>query len=839
MGMGGRLRAAAVVSALLGAALVGAAAPAAAAEVELRDLSWSDPRVDATTGTATNTVTFTATAMSEFRTFHIGLEDGAGGVFQPRFLISFGPHASGGHTASRVSTDGAWATYRYTFHVPEHAATEEAVWRVTSVADAELPQGLGYSFTARSLVDSTGPELVSVTPIRDAALSRAVELGAPYRVAFADAGAGFKQARVTVTGPDGQTSTATSQLHTSADYRVPSPALVSPRIPAGSLGTWRVTEVELTDLYDNRTLHTGLSLGPITFTDNAHIQATGFAVAPNPVDTWHRDQQVAFTATVTSPFPITRAVATAGAPCTGGESTVPVGSGGVVSVPITVPVGAERCPVTGLAVHDEAGHLSVYGSAHLAPGSFPAVTRMTGPGPELLAVAADRTSVPWHQPTRVEVTLDVRSWSPGVTRAAVTAGGGSTWASGVVDAPRVRDGRIVVPLTVTPQGPGGRLGLSVELHDAAGMRTWFTPSQVPMPELIVEHPPGATWFTPVTPTRLRDTRAGDGPLGPGGVLALHTWAPEDATAVVLNVTAVDPTASSFLTVWPAGRPRPTSSNLNSTTGRTVSNLVTVPLDPTGHVQFYNHAGSTHLVVDVFGYYREGVGSPFGDWPQTRAMDTRLAGGPLPHGTERLVDLGDLARTAPTAVVLNVTATGTTAPGYLTVWADGAPRPATSNINFPAGWTGSNQVIVPVDPQGSRQVRVYNHGGPAHVVVDVVGLFGSGTRGLFVPAGPRRVLDTRPASAVGPAGVRELPVPGLPPNAFAVVLNVTATEPTAASFLTAWPFGSNRPGTSSLNFGRGETVPNMVTVPVVDGKALLYNQNGSTHVVADLFGYYVR
>ena len=72
---------------------------------------------------------------------------------------------------------------------------------------------------------------------------------------------------------------------------------------------------------------------------------------------------------------------------------------------------------------------------------------------------------------------------------------------------------------------------------------------------------------------------------------------------------------------------------------------------------------------------------------------------------------------------------------------------------------------------------------------------------------------------------------------AVLLNVTATEPSQASYLTVWPAGGVRPLASSLNFVAGQTVPNSVLVGVgVDGSVDLFNAFGSTHVVADVTGY---
>jgi hypothetical protein len=71
----------------------------------------------------------------------------------------------------------------------------------------------------------------------------------------------------------------------------------------------------------------------------------------------------------------------------------------------------------------------------------------------------------------------------------------------------------------------------------------------------------------------------------------------------------------------------------------------------------------------------------------------------------------------------------------------------------------------------------------------------------------------------------------------LVLNVTAAGPTANSDVTVYPDSQTRPGTSNLNFTRGETIPNLVVVPVgADGKVDFYNVDGSVNLIADLFGY---
>jgi hypothetical protein len=88
--------------------------------------------------------------------------------------------------------------------------------------------------------------------------------------------------------------------------------------------------------------------------------------------------------------------------------------------------------------------------------------------------------------------------------------------------------------------------------------------------------------------------------GAGGV-------PADATAVVVNVTVTAPTATGFLTLFPADATLPVVSNLNFIAGQTVPNLATIKLGETGpalgKINIYNSAGESHVIVDVAGYYR--------------------------------------------------------------------------------------------------------------------------------------------------------------------------------------------------------------------------------------------
>src|SRR5438477_313664 len=122
-------------------------------------------------------------------------------------------------------------------------------------------------------------------------------------------------------------------------------------------------------------------------------------------------------------------------------------------------------------------------------------------------------------------------------------------------------------------------------------------------------------YVPLQPARLMDTRSGLGApaakIGPGGSVTLqvtgHGGVPAaGVNAVVLNVTATNPTAASFITVYPPGATRPLASNLNVVTGQTIPNLVVVKLSDTGQVTLYNNAGTVDLIVDVSGYFDQPV-----------------------------------------------------------------------------------------------------------------------------------------------------------------------------------------------------------------------------------------
>jgi peptidoglycan hydrolase-like protein with peptidoglycan-binding domain len=119
------------------------------------------------------------------------------------------------------------------------------------------------------------------------------------------------------------------------------------------------------------------------------------------------------------------------------------------------------------------------------------------------------------------------------------------------------------------------------------------------------------WFDgalhPLTPSRIMDTRSGQClvKMGPGETrfvaVAGQGGVPTSAAAVSLNVTAVAPTAPTFLTLWPSDKPQPNASNLNPMAG-IVPNMATVGLGHDGRLAIFNAAGVVDVLIDVDGWY---------------------------------------------------------------------------------------------------------------------------------------------------------------------------------------------------------------------------------------------
>lgn len=213
-----------------------------------------------------------------------------------------------------------------------------------------------------------------------------------------------------------------------------------------------------------------------------------------------------------------------------------------------------------------------------------------------------------------------------------------------------------------------------------------------------------------------------------------------------------------------------------------------------------------------------------------------------------------------AVVVNITVTEPTGPGWLNAYGAGSPDPGIGSIvNFAARQTVPNLSIVrPGSVDGRLTIKLFTPevSGSAHVVVDVFGWFStsahptSGAR--LVPINPGRLIDTRDGiGALGTSSSMPLTVRGATlqngvtvpdsPDVVGVVVNLTGVNTlpsstgTYLSVLPDAPIGA--PSTSNVNLARGQIKPNMVIAPIgADGKIHLFNLAGATHAVVDVVGY---
>ncbi|MCX5129980.1 hypothetical protein [Streptomyces sp. NBC_00347] len=388
-----------------------------------------------------------------------------------------------------------------------------------------------------------------------------------------------------------------------------------------------------------------------------------------------------------------------------------------------------------------------------------------------------------------------------------------------------------------------------------------------------------TEFTAHEPTRLLDSREGIGTgrakVGARTSVALKVAGtakvPAGVTSVVLNVTVTNTTAAGHISV---ARDKELAegaetSSLNYVAGQSVPNLVIAPVGDDGYVHLFNAGwASVDLLADVTGYFTPSKAAGYGPVTPTRVVDTReglgtAKGQVAGYGSfgVQIAGRGGVPQGA-TAVALNLTVTNPRSAGHLTAYPAGKAAPTTSNLNFTAGQTVANAVIVPIGADGKINIR---NGGwnPADVVLDVVGYYTPASRSAFVSAWvPLRTLDTRVNYSWGlrPAGQVPARKPEVmrfegdthTPEVDAWAVNTTVTNTTGDGFLSVAPdpnFWSDyengtavapkRPVSSALNWTAGGTVPNLVQTPGGKGGIVdFWNQGWSgIDLIVDLTGYY--
>jgi hypothetical protein len=344
------------------------------------------------------------------------------------------------------------------------------------------------------------------------------------------------------------------------------------------------------------------------------------------------------------------------------------------------------------------------------------------------------------------------------------------------------------------------------------------------------------------PARVVDTRDMPGKLGAGRVLTVPVaglnGVPSSATAAVVSVTAVEPCADTFLTVYPCGGAPPLASMVNAVALSIVANSAIVQLGAGSLCVFSPQA--TDVVVDVSGWIASS-GLRTAPVAPARLVDTRagerealpVVQQPLSAGAVVAVDVGSLPGAASAmAATVNITAASPRGSGFISVLpgpcATMAVPPSTSNLNVTAGRDVAASATVAL---GGGELCVYSSTS-TDLVVDLQALHGT-AGGATAAVDPLRILDTRNTRRIGPG---QSVVVDLDTARESAIVNLTAVEPSGSGFLTLYPCASTVPTASSLNVTAGVIVANRALVSTAGTSRFCVYSSVETDVVIDLEGY---
>ena len=377
----------------------------------------------------------------------------------------------------------------------------------------------------------------------------------------------------------------------------------------------------------------------------------------------------------------------------------------------------------------------------------------------------------------------------------------------------------------------------------------------------------------IDPVRVFDSRIDGTPVDAATVTRLDIGdvVPHDSTAVVAQITAVDPESPGFVSPFRCVDGHPTTSALNISSGAVAASAI-IGVDD-GEICVVTSMRS-HLLVDLTATFGPGGELGFRPVRPDRAFDSRTDGrppdDPMASGTISRVELPGQR-----AAFVNVTATQIADAGFVTAWPCALERPETSVLNFqPASSAVANSVIVPLDDDGA--LCFYN-AGATELIVDVFGAFAApppspttndendendenGENGekadhenendehanddgllWFRPAVAARVLDTRDGTGgwegfLHPAAELRLRTTLAPASVGLGTL--TATRSDRPGHLTLWRGAGDPPPTSNLNYDRDD-IANLVAVEVGEDGHIVIGAGGlgSAQVLLDLQGWF--
>ncbi len=235
------------------------------------------------------------------------------------------------------------------------------------------------------------------------------------------------------------------------------------------------------------------------------------------------------------------------------------------------------------------------------------------------------------------------------------------------------------------------------------------------------------WFNSMTPVRLMDSRVTGTMVCAGQPVKVNVSHPANgglrsAKALFANVTLLSPDQSTFARAYAWGSSSPFVSTVNAGGGAPATpnlTLVRTALDEFGNpsIAIELGAGCAHVLVDAMGFFTPN-GEPVELLPAPRRIfDTRTS---RPLNAFETLTIGPITGGL-TGGMFNITATGSQAAGFLSIFPGDAAFSGTSNVNFNAGETRAVMGATRLSSGG--MMRIYNGSpGQTHVLIDMLGGF---------------------------------------------------------------------------------------------------------------------
>lgn len=353
--------------------------------------------------------------------------------------------------------------------------------------------------------------------------------------------------------------------------------------------------------------------------------------------------------------------------------------------------------------------------------------------------------------------------------------------------------------------------------------------------------PVGTDYTPYGPIQLASTKVPAGAFARVKVSG-NSGVPFGLSAAALNLTVHNAAAAGQLIAYADDTRRPATSNLSFAKGSAATGMAIAAVGTDGYVDVYNgSAGVVDLTADLEGFFQTSIANAYTKLLPSRLRDATVTGGNTAVVTIAGADSGALPSTGIAAAVVNLTAINPAADGFVTAYADGTAQPSDASLDYSAGATTSNTMIVPVGADGS--IVLYTSQ-TSELAVDVSGYFSSSGQETYVPVTPVREATTQ----LAPTATTDLPITNGIANPSesmsTLVVTTTATGTTGAGSLSIYPpdTGEGIPPATEV-WAAGQVVSNVSMPSILDGlngvaDEGFYN-SGSTpaNLTVDLSGYF--